>query len=234
MDNYNALAQDYKEYGRHAVTDWVLGYHKVYALIAPIIDISILDVGCGDGKFSRYLAGRGAYVTGIDTSETMIDIAGSCSEHDPHLRYLYTPDRASLQPLKESFDIITANFVSCTIPTKQGLFEFFTDMYQLLDTHGRIMIMNANWEQGNGKEFISYRMGTYDQLTSGMGVEVYLKGPHLITLRDTYWSKEDYTEVLQQAGFSQIVYIEPVALDDSYHWKDEKRYSPILIISAIK
>jgi ubiquinone/menaquinone biosynthesis C-methylase UbiE len=36
----------------------------------------VLDVGCGVGRWSRLLAARGAEVTGIDLSPTMIDEAG--------------------------------------------------------------------------------------------------------------------------------------------------------------
>src|SRR5215475_7226163 len=35
----------------------------------------VLDVGCGVGRWSRLLAARGAHVTGVDLSPTMIDQA---------------------------------------------------------------------------------------------------------------------------------------------------------------
>ncbi|MGH8259775.1 MAG: SAM-dependent methyltransferase, partial [Steroidobacteraceae bacterium] len=35
----------------------------------------VLDVGCGVGRWSRLLASRGAHVTGVDLSPTMIDEA---------------------------------------------------------------------------------------------------------------------------------------------------------------
>ncbi|MEY3749197.1 MAG: hypothetical protein RLZZ449_1091, partial [Actinomycetota bacterium] len=43
---------------------------------------SILDVGCGPGRHSLELARRGFRVTGIDISETFIDIARSRAEHE--------------------------------------------------------------------------------------------------------------------------------------------------------
>jgi 2-polyprenyl-3-methyl-5-hydroxy-6-metoxy-1,4-benzoquinol methylase len=38
-------------------------------------DQSVLDVGCGVGRWSRLLAGRGAVVSGVDLSPTMVAIA---------------------------------------------------------------------------------------------------------------------------------------------------------------
>ena len=44
--------------------------------------MSILDVGCGPGRHSLELARRGFRVTGIDISDTFIDIARSRAEHE--------------------------------------------------------------------------------------------------------------------------------------------------------
>ena len=41
---------------------------------------SVLDIGCGNGNFSRHLAGEGARVTAIDGSEEMIDRARKRTE----------------------------------------------------------------------------------------------------------------------------------------------------------
>ncbi|MEY3073395.1 MAG: hypothetical protein RLZZ554_69, partial [Actinomycetota bacterium] len=43
---------------------------------------SILDVGCGPGRHSLELARRGFPVTGIDISETFIDIARSTADRE--------------------------------------------------------------------------------------------------------------------------------------------------------
>lgn len=44
-------------------------------LIARVADLAgkdVLDIGCGDGRTSRRLAGRGASVLGVDPDETAI------------------------------------------------------------------------------------------------------------------------------------------------------------------
>lgn len=42
----------------------------------------VLEVGCGTGRISRYLAGRGAVVTGLDFSANSIELARKATEGD--------------------------------------------------------------------------------------------------------------------------------------------------------
>jgi cyclopropane fatty-acyl-phospholipid synthase-like methyltransferase len=52
-----------------AVLDVVVG------ALRPLDKKRVLDVGCGTGRFTRELAARGAFVTGVDRSETMLNAA---------------------------------------------------------------------------------------------------------------------------------------------------------------
>ena len=44
-------------------------------LLADVHGLSILDVGCGEGRYVRKLASRGAIVTGIDPVQEFIEVA---------------------------------------------------------------------------------------------------------------------------------------------------------------
>jgi len=46
-------------------------------LLGPIAGTRVLDVACGFGRLSRYLADRGGVVVGLDLSEAMLDKARS-------------------------------------------------------------------------------------------------------------------------------------------------------------
>ena len=56
---YDKISKQYKEYGKQATTDWELGHKNVAKLLEPIKGKKILDYGCGNGKFSIYLAELG-------------------------------------------------------------------------------------------------------------------------------------------------------------------------------
>jgi SAM-dependent methyltransferase len=74
-------------------------------LIPELDGSEVVDVACGQGIASRHLAGRGAKVTAIDSSEAMIDIAKRHgTPTGPDIRYLID-DAQTLSKLEdETFD----------------------------------------------------------------------------------------------------------------------------------
>lgn len=64
---------------------------------------SILDVGCGEGHFTRFLAGMSTNVVGIDVSASAVERA---AEHVPAARFICAGLHEYEPP--EVFDIVTA------------------------------------------------------------------------------------------------------------------------------
>lgn len=61
-------------YDRHARFVSDLG-GDVLALLNPQKDERILDLGCGDGALTQKIVDSGAFVTGVDMSEELLDVA---------------------------------------------------------------------------------------------------------------------------------------------------------------
>lgn len=53
----------------HLLDEWML------RAVGEVRGLDVIDIGCGEGRFSRMLAERGANVTGIDLCEPMIQAA---------------------------------------------------------------------------------------------------------------------------------------------------------------
>jgi|SRR5579885_1752924 len=65
---------------------------------------TVLDVGCGEGRFCRMLRGRGAHTTGIDPTEALLSVA---KERDPAGQYVTgVGERIPFED--SSFDIVVS------------------------------------------------------------------------------------------------------------------------------
>ena len=77
----------------------------------------ILDMGCGEGRFSRMLAERGASLTGIDLSSRMIELAREAEEKEPLGVVYHVADAADLPFLPDgTFDIVLAYLSLFDVP----------------------------------------------------------------------------------------------------------------------
>lgn len=71
-DTYNLIAEEWHE--DHQSDDWWVEGTDEFCKRVPVGG-SVLDIGCGGGAKSSYLANRGLTVTGIDFAEKLIAIA---------------------------------------------------------------------------------------------------------------------------------------------------------------
>ena len=230
MGDYDKISKQYKEYGNRATTDWELGHKNVAKFLEPVKGKKILDYGCGNGKFSIYLAELGASVVGIDISASQLEIAEGLD--NKKIKYLLSNDYRIEIKYKNYFDSAVLNFVLCEISSRQEIVSILKRIYGLLKPEGSLVILNPNWDKSNGKDFLTHQTKYTPNLKSGCKVTTILKGNPPIDIPDYYWSKDNYLEMLKEAGFSNPEISEPLAPDDGRGWKDEKEFPPFLIIKT--
>ena len=76
-------------------------------LIGEVAGLRALDLGCGSGAYSIWLDGRGAQVTGLDLSATMLSLAQKrARELDAQADFCIADINKPLPFANESFDIV--------------------------------------------------------------------------------------------------------------------------------
>jgi len=104
----------------------------------------VLDVGCGVGRWSRLLAARGANVTGVDISSTMIEearrralregVADRCRFH--------VSDISALD-VQGEFDLVLGVTVLQHILDPRALRDALQKLSSRVDANGRIVLLEA-------------------------------------------------------------------------------------------
>ena len=180
--------------GPASTSKWDAGdYARVGAFVAELgeaaLDLldpqpgeAILDIGCGDGALTQWIAERGATVVGIDSSESMV-IAAKARGLDARLM-----DAAQLR-FSEAFDAAFSNATLHWVLDKERAAR---SIWFALRPGGRFA-----GEMGGSGNLAALREALDDMLIArGYGPPTYAA--------NWYPSPEEFAAVYEQAGFRDI------------------------------
>ena len=88
-------------------------------IVGEVSGLTVLDAGCGEGYLSRILMHCGAYVTGIDISPRLLEMARA---KDPagNITYQVADLSQPLTAYQDHFDLIASFFVLNDVPDYRG------------------------------------------------------------------------------------------------------------------
>ncbi|MFS0879708.1 class I SAM-dependent methyltransferase [Metabacillus niabensis] len=123
----------------------------IKSTISSLNGKTVLDLGCGNGQFSKYCVDNGALkVTAVDISKNMIELAKKENNHDK-IDYICTPIE-DLEVKNQKFDIIISSLMVHYIEDYTRLIE---KIVSLLNTNGEFIfstehpIVTARKEMNN-------------------------------------------------------------------------------------
>ena len=99
---------------------------------------SVIDIGCGEGRFSRLLSGLGATVTGVDLTEPLLEQARALSTGETYL----LSNAEDLNGIESStFDIAVSYIVLVDL---QDYRSAINAAYRVLRPGGRFIVCNIH------------------------------------------------------------------------------------------
>jgi malonyl-CoA O-methyltransferase len=107
----------------------------VHLAVGDVRGLDVLDLGCGTGRHSVWLASRGATVTGVDFSEGMLTEARK--KPGAEIIQFVLHDLHEPLPFSSEFDLVVSGLV---LEHLRDLDGFFREIHRVLKPKGRAVI----------------------------------------------------------------------------------------------
>lgn len=153
LRSWDALADGWSEWVHHNDTRLYLLDPAHLDALGDVSGKRVLDAGCGEGRFARMMAERGALVTAFDFSPRMIEIATRLEAENPLGIEYVVADMTDLSQFRgESFDIAVAYCSMIDVPDYGNALAEVTrtlktgGAFQISLVHPCFMAPPASWE----------------------------------------------------------------------------------------
>lgn len=189
--------------------------------VGEIEDKRVLDLGCGDGTSTRFLAARKpGLLTGIDTSRPMLELARKKEVQNP-LGIKYAVGDCSAVLDQRDYDLVTAMWLFHYAETEDMLSGFARTAYTSLSQGGRLVSVTQNRETGRERLPGIADIGEWldEPLKDGSRQRITLisvTGEDMVSFVIRYWSDDTYLRCFSEAGFKDVR-IQPLRFAEEEH-----------------
>ena len=117
---------------------------------------NILEIGCGNGRDSKFFSSKGHHVTGLDRSGKAIELCKSLYSNEP-IEFFFGAVSDIAKTNKKQYDLIYSRFVIHAMSMDEEL-EMLKTSYQLLNKNGQFFIecRSINDPLSNTGEILSH------------------------------------------------------------------------------
>jgi ubiquinone/menaquinone biosynthesis C-methylase UbiE len=242
--NYDPIAEQYK---RSKLQPWRthIEAFSLMTLVGDLTGLSVVDVACGEGFYTRLLCQKGASkVTGVDLSGKMIELARK-QEAECNQGIVYLVGDARLMTLPDKYDVAVSAYLLNYARNRVELQDMCAGVARCLRPGGRFVTVNSS-PALDFSTSPSYRKYGFETSVVGKWQEgAPIKWTFF--LEDSSFEIENYhldvaahEEALNLAGFATIRWHTPrlstegnAAFGNDF-WAGFLNYAPITLIECRK
>ncbi len=240
--NYDPIAEQYQ---RSKQQPW-RAHIEAFTLLELIGDptgLTVLDVACGEGFYTRMLKQRGAgRVTGVDLSRGMIELAQQQeTKHRQGIEYLVADARRFDPP--EKYDLVVAAYLLNYAQNRDELQAMCDGIARCLKPGGRFVTVNSS-PLLNFPAAPSFRPYGFETRVSGDWREgapitwTFYLSDSVFRIENYFLDAAIHEAAFRQAGFRDVAWhaprLSPNGLSDggTSFWGDFLDHSPVAFIEC--
>lgn len=240
--DYDPIAEQYKRSKQQPWRTFIECF-TLLELIGDPSGLSVLDVACGEGFYTRMIRERKARaVTGVDLSQGMIDLAKKQEAvHQQGINYIVGDAR---QLPDDTYDLVMAAYLLNYAQTRDELFAMCDSIARSLKPGGRFVTVNSSPLLQFPKA-PSYRKYGFETIVPGPWVEgapitwKFYLSDSVFELENYYLDKAIHEAAFKQAGFQEVRWhaprLSPQGLvdNDQQFWADFMEHPPVTFIECV-
>jgi len=242
--NYDPIAEQYKRSKQQPWRTFV-ECHTLMELVGDPAGMTVLDVACGEGFYTRMIRQRGAArVTGVDLSQGMIDLARS-QEARHQLGIDFVVGDARELAGTDQFDLAVAAYLLNYARTRDELQAMCDGIARSLKPGGRFVTVNSN-PSDSFPTAPSYRKYGFETTVLGEWQEgVPIKwtfhlddGP--FDIENYHLNVATHEDAFRKAGFRDVRWHTPrlspdgLLENDREFWSSLLEFPPVTFIECVK
>jgi ubiquinone/menaquinone biosynthesis C-methylase UbiE len=243
MTNYDEIAEQYKR-SKQVAWRYYIEQYSLFEVAGDVSGISVLDLACGEGHYTRMFKNRGASrVVGLDNSPKMIELANAAEMGEPLGISYVVGDGRSIH-FRECFDMVCAAYLLNYARSEQELFAMAKAIHGSLKPGGRFVTVNNNPNQqpdsfGNTRKY-GFVKETRGGIRNGAAIHYkFFQNGEEFVIENYHLDATTHISVFQDAGFSDVRWHNPQLAPsecgaDADPWADFLRDSPIALLACTK
>lgn len=246
--DYNAIAGEYQAAKRQPWRS-AIEAHSLAKLAGDLRGLSVIDLACGEGHYSRLAKLRGARrVLGVDLSAKMIELGREQEAAQP-LGVEYAVGDCGDLELPEKFDLALAAYLLNYARTAEELAHMARSVAACLPPGGRFVTVNSS-PLVDFRRAASYRPYGFE-LELGVAPDREGRVPEgtpicwrfflereTLEIENYYLSPETHERALAEAGLADVKWARPelaagAERPDGY-WDAFLEHPPITLLTAVR
>lgn len=242
--DYDPIAEQYKRSKQQPWRTHVEA-HTLLNLIGDPAGLSVLDVACGEGFYTRQIRERGAvHVTGVDLSAAMIDLARQQElQHQQGIEYLIG-DARHLQ-LADQYDLVVAAYLLNYAQDRDELLAMSAGIAQCIKPGGRFVTVNCSpalhFPAAPSYRRYGFETSVIGEFRAGAPIKwLFHLDDGTFEIENYYHDQSIHEAVFQAAGFRQTIWHSPqlcstgLAQFGADYWAPLQAAPPIAFIECLR
>ena len=191
-----------KTYAEGVIAEELALKPVILKLVGNTKNKRVLDLGCGDGRYSIIFAKQGAKVIAIDVSEQQLNIAKKINFH-PNIKYIRSDISRFSAISGNSIDLVFMNMVIPDLDNQKTLQKILSEVSRVLKKSGRFIFstlhpLYLSPEQDISEKPTNFKKKNYFNEGSSYKASAITKFGNKIVFNETHFSLDYISKLIMK------------------------------------